>query len=261
MRKFPRFVLLLACAVEMTSLVAAGGCSSGSGSSQTRSTQGAPPSTSGALRVRPEPGVNDRVVVRGNAVVDGGPFDSQSLGAVVLRDGLVTPCQETLPPVESGIYAVTVLADTEASGCGGPGAEIVVWTFAQNRILYATDAVPWPGYGQTARTDARFSTRAPSGAVPPLAEFNGAVFGANGQQLPAGTRVEAYVGPTRCGVASVRTTPDFTGYILAVVGPESIAGCTRGAALTFRIDGRPAAPTSVVNTPPGQRASLDLRLS
>jgi hypothetical protein len=30
--------------------------------------------------------------------------------------------------------------------------------------------------------------------------------------------------------------------------------------LTFRIDGRPAADTSVVNTPPGQQAALDLQV-
>jgi hypothetical protein len=36
-----------------------------------------------------------------------------------------------------------------------------------------------------------------------------------------------------------------------------IAGCTRGATLTFRIDGLPAVETAV-NTPPGQNAALDL---
>ena len=58
----------------------------------------------------------------------------------------------------------------------------------------------------------------------------------------------------------MRSSTGFSGYILSVVGPESIAGCGRGAPLTFRIDGRPAADTNVVNTPPGQQESLDLTL-
>ena len=46
------------------------------------------------------------------------------------------------------------------------------------------------------------------------------------------------------------------------VGPESegFVGCTTGAPLRFRIDGQPAAPTATVNTPPGQRKTLDLKL-
>jgi hypothetical protein len=91
-----------------------------------------------------------------------------------------------------------------------------------------------------------------------LAQFQGNVVGAHGERLAVGTRVDAYVGDTRCATASVRATDEFRGYILDVVGPESIPGCARGATLAFRIDGRPAAPTTVVNTPPGQRDSLDL---
>jgi hypothetical protein len=199
-------------------------------------------------------------VVSGDALVDGAPFDSSSMGAVILRAGLVTACQDVLPRVANGRYTITVLADTESSGCGAPGARIVLWTFANNRIMYSTDAVAWPGNGATTTFAALYSTSAPAGAAPALAGFQGNVRDAHGEQLPAGTRVDAYVGDTRCATASLRITDDFTGYILDVVGPESIAGCARGATLTFRIDGRPAAPTTAVNTPPGQRDSLDLTL-
>jgi hypothetical protein len=206
------------------------------------------------------PGASDRVVVSGSATLDGAPFDARWVGAIVLRGGLVTACQDALPPVTNGHFAVTVLAETESSGCGAPGGQIVLWTFAHNKILYSTNAAAWPGNGRATNLGARYSTSAPAGAAPSIANFTGGVFRAGGEQLPPGTRVEAYVGGTRCGVASVRRTSDFTGYILDVVGPDAIAGCTRGATLTFRIDGRPAALTSVVNTPPGQRASLDLTL-
>ena len=182
-------------------------------------------------------------------------------GAVVLRAGLVTPCQFALPPVTKGRYTITVLAETESSGCGGPGAQIALWTFAHNEIIFSTNTVAWPTHGHTTNLAARYSTSAPAGAAPTTAQFTGGAFGADGHPLPPGTRIEAYVGGTRCGTAGVRYTDPSTEYILAVVGPDSIPGCTRGATLTFRIDGRPAAPTSVVNTPPGQRDALDLTLA
>jgi hypothetical protein len=251
----------LACVVVMASLAAATGCTSSNGSTQTSSTSTAPTSPLANPQVpRRVPSASGRVVVRGNAVLDGTPFDSPSVGAVVLRAGLVTPCQYTLPPVTRGRYAITVLADTESSGCGAPGAQIVLWTFAHNEILYSTDAVAWPSHGHTTNLVARYSTAAPAGASPTTAQFTGGAFGADGRPLLPGTRIDAYVGGTRCGTAGVRYTDPSTEYILAVVGPDSIAGCTRGAPLTFRIDGRPAAPTSVVNTPPGQREALDLTL-
>ena len=52
-----------------------------------------------------------------------------------------------------------------------------------------------------------------------------------------GAKVEAFVGGTRCGLASVRES-------------EGFVGCTTGAPLRFRIDGQTAAPTAAVNTPP-----------
>ena len=201
-------------------------------------------------------GAGDRVVVRGQLTLDGAPFDAKWLGAVVRRAGLVTPCQYTLSPVTNGRYEITVLADGEGSGCGAPGAEVVLWTFARDKQLYSREAVRWPGNGATTSFDATFSTSSPQGAAPPTSDFAGEVFARNGRQLPPGTRIEAYVGGTRCGVASVRRTGNFSGYTLSVVGPDSIARCGRGATLTFRIDGRRATDTAV-NEPSGHE-SFDL---
>src|SRR5438094_357410 len=251
----------LACVVLTAAVAATTGCTSSSKPAAT------PPTTSAATSTSTKPGVppegaaeRDRVVVRGDALLDGKPFDSRFVGAVVLKAGLVTPCQHNLPPVAKGRYEITVLAETESSGCGEPGARIVLWTSARDKILFSTDAIAWPGNGRAATFVARYSTAAPAGAAPTTAQFNGGVYGADDRPLPPGTRVEAYVGSTRCGVASVRSSVDFTGYVLAVVGPDSIAGCTRGATLAFRINGRPAVHTRVVNTPPGQRETLDLIL-
>jgi pimeloyl-ACP methyl ester carboxylesterase len=203
------------------------------------------------------PGFDDRVVVRGNATLDGAPFDARFLGARVERDGLITPCPG-LTAVDSGRYEITVMADAEASGCGARGARIILWTFVDDAQLHSTEALRWPGNGDMATFDATFSTGAPDGAVPPTSDFVGEVYDRRGSHLPPGTRVEAYVGDTRCGVASVRRTGSFSGFSLAVVGPDSVAGCEVGAKLSFRIGGRPAAETAV--NEPGGEESVDLSL-
>jgi hypothetical protein len=230
--------------------VAASGCSSSNKGSlpapSTTTTSAAP--------------TNNPVVVHGNATLDGVPFDSQFVGAVVLNDGLATPCQSTLLPVSDGRYEVTVLADGESRGCGAPGAAIVPWVYAHDRYIYSTNSLPWPANGSTATFAPTYSSSKPAGAAPVLAQFSGAVYKADGVPASAGTRVEAFIRNTRCGVASVRNTVDFNGYVLAVVGPASIPDCTRGAPVSFRVNGRTARHAPVRNTPPGRRDALDLRM-
>jgi pimeloyl-ACP methyl ester carboxylesterase len=201
------------------------------------------------------PGARRRVVLRGRLTLDGEPFDARWLGAVVRKNGLVTPCQLTLPPVRRGRYAITVVAAAEASGCGVPGAEIALWTFADDRIIFSREMRRWPRR-RAARFDASFSRARPDGDIPPRTEFAGQVFRPDGRQLPGGTRIDAYVGTTRCGVASVRRTGSFSGFSLNVVGPDSIPGCTRGGTIMFRVNGRPALDTAI--NEPGRSGSLDL---
>jgi fermentation-respiration switch protein FrsA (DUF1100 family) len=202
------------------------------------------------------PGARRRLVLHGKLTLDGAAFDARFLGAVVLRsDGLITPCQLTLSSVRRGRYEITVMADAEAHGCGAPGAEVVLWTFAGGKILYSRDTPRWPDGGRR-RVDASFSTSAPDGAVAPRVQFAGEVFTPDGHQLPGGTRIDAYVGSTRCGVTSVRRTGSFSGFSLDVVGPDSVPGCARGGTITFRVDGRRALDTAV--NEPGRSGSLDL---
>jgi hypothetical protein len=202
-----------------------------------------------------------RVVVRGDATLDGAPVNSKFVGAVVLDHGLVTPCQVTLPPVQQGKYSVGLYSATESAGCGARGTRVALWVFAHNRYLYSTNTVAWPAAAGPVSLDATYSTATPRGATPAVAQFQGGAFAAGGRALPAGTRVEAFVGRTRCGLASVRSTQDFTGYIISVVGPDAIPGCTRGAPIEFRLNGRPARPTGVLNTPPGRDRTLDLKVA
>jgi hypothetical protein len=196
------------------------------------------------------------VVLHGSLTLDGAAFDARFLGAVVLRkDGLVTPCQLELSSVRRGSYGITVMADAEASGCGVRGAKIALWTFAGGRILYGREARPWPLPGRR-RVDASFSSATPDGAVAPRVQFAGEVFTPDGHQLPGGTRIDAYVGETLCGVTSVRRTGSFSGFSLDVVGPDSVPGCARGSTITFRVNGRPALETAV--NEPGRSDSLDI---
>jgi hypothetical protein len=201
------------------------------------------------------PGARRRVVVSGGFRLDGAKFDARWLGAVVLDHGLVTPCQLTLPSILRGSGSVTVLASAEASGCGTPGARIALWTFAHDGIVFSRGTWRWPRHGRL-RVQGSFSSARPNGAVGPRTEFAGSVFRPDGSQLPGGTRIDAYVGTTRCGAASVRRTGSFSGFSLSVVGPDAIPGCRRGATITFRVNGRPALDTAV--NEPSRSGSLDL---
>jgi pimeloyl-ACP methyl ester carboxylesterase len=205
------------------------------------------------------PGARSRAVLRGNLTLDGAPLDAEFLGATVQRNGLTSPCQYTLPTVDNGRYEITVFADAEVRGCGAKDAQIVLWTYAEDEKLFTTEAIPWPGKGRAAIFDANFSTVEPNGAALSRVELAGEVYDRHGNHLPSGTRVEAYVDETRCGVGTVRRTGSFAGYLLAVAGPESTPGCERGATLTFRINGRPAVETAI-NERGGRENLLDLSL-
>jgi len=204
------------------------------------------------------PGADQQVTVSGAAMLDGAPFDARFLGARVLRDGLATPCQAGLPPVVDGRYEIGVLAEAQSAGCGAPGAEISLWTFVNGEFLYTMDSIPWPAAGVAARFDIEFSTSSPQGSAPSTVDFSGEVYTTGGDRLPPGTRVEAYVGDVLCGVASTSRTGNFSGYILSVVGPDSVPGCEAGAALTFRLDGEPALETATND--PDASGRLDLTL-
>jgi hypothetical protein len=240
-------------------VVAMSACGSGNESSRSSATT-APAATIPGTRA-PEASVPDagaRAVVRGNASLDGQPFDAEFLGAVVRKDGLVTPCQYALPRVNKGHYEIAVMGEAEASGCGVAGTEILLWTFLNEKQYFSTRSIPWPSDLGATTFDASFSTAAPNGAMRQRTEVAGEVFERDGRRLGPGTRVEAYIGNTICGVASVRTSGDFTGISLSIVGPDSIAECARGATVTFRVDGRKAVTTALNNF----RAyrSLDVRL-
>jgi len=126
-----------------------------------------------ARRVTPEDDAD--VTIRGRASLDGEPLDARWMGAVVRRDGLVTPCNVTLPPSDNGRYEIGVYADGASAGCGGPGSDVLLWTYAGDRKLYATETVPWPNTGSVG-FDVEFATTDPLGAGPAITEFSGEVY-------------------------------------------------------------------------------------
>jgi pimeloyl-ACP methyl ester carboxylesterase len=189
-------------------------------------------------------GATDRVTLHGRLTLDGSPFDARFLGAVVVRGGMSTPCQLEASPVTGGRYEITVAAEREVSGCGAPGAMIVLWTFVNDQKLFSVEPAVWPREDDTS-FDATFSRSMPQGAAPPTADFAGEVYRPDGRRLPPGTRIEARIGGSVCGISSVRRTGSFSGFILAVAGPESIPACRQGAAITFRVNGHPAVETAV----------------
>ncbi len=204
-------------------------------------------------------------LISGKATLDGKQFDARFLGAVVQRDGLVTPCQANVSAVFAGDYEIAVVPSDDSAGCGAPGSRVLLWTFVGNTKLYATTSLPWPASSTRARFDARFTRAHPNGAAPTLTELSGEVRDRSGRSVPLGTRVEALVGTTRCGVASVHRFADtFTGYAMTVVGPDSIAACSRGARITFRIGGRPArehALNRLAPAAPGSGGSFPLTVA
>jgi hypothetical protein len=205
------------------------------------------------------PGARQRAVLRGRLTLDGEPLDARWLGALVVsRDGLITPCQLTLTTARGGRYKITAMARREASGCGAPGSRIALWAYTGEATLHSRETFRWRPRGRL-RANFSFSGATPDGAVRSRTQFAGEVFTRGGRQLPGGTRVEAYVGGIRCGVASVRRTGSFAGFVLYVVGPDSIPGCVRGGAIAFRVNGRPTAESAVNGEDPSGLLDLTVR--
>jgi hypothetical protein len=149
------------------------------------------------------PGARSRAIVTGRATLDGRPFDARWIGAVVRAGKLVTPCQHGLPPIRQGRFTITVLGAAEALGCGRPGAEILLWTYAGEQKLFAAVPIRWPRTGRV-RATVEFSRAAPRGASSPSTDFSGEVYGPGGVRVATGGRVEARIGSTLCGHARTR---------------------------------------------------------
>lgn len=192
------------------------------------------------------PADEERVTLQGTLTLDGAPLDAEFIGVHVVRDGLSAACQVTIPPAVGGAYEVQVASDAEITGCGAPGAELLLWAFVDDAYHYSEQAAPWPSNGAEATFDATFSSSTPEGATTRSTSFKGQLFDADGNELPSGIVVQALVGDTLCGRISLRYGDSFERmYTLSVSGPEAVPACDEGATLTFTLDGQPAVETAI----------------
>ena len=206
------------------------------------------------------PGAGQRLTLRGNLTLDGKPLDAQFLGARVINKGLLAACQLAIPPVATGHYEIIVMSEAESRGCGAPGAQVVLWTSVGNGIIYTRETFPWSEPSGAAPTfNATFSSADPAGAGGVATEFKGHVEQPDGTLAGGGTAVEAYVGDTLCGTATVRRDDAESWFTLLVAGP-AVPGCARGGTITFEADGAEV-PETEVNDLAGGSAGRELRLT
>ena len=206
------------------------------------------------------PGIDERATLRGTLTLDGALLEAEFLGVRVVRSGLAAACQSTIPVVTAGQYEIEVAADTEKRGCGAAGAQVLLWAFVGDRYVYSSETASWPD-GASATFDATFSSAAPAGASTPATELKGLLFDRDGDDLPGGTVIEAYVGDERCGVTSLPYGGVTEGYYtLIVAGPEAVPACAEGATVKFRIDGKPTVQT-VVNDLGGSSSGHEVNLT
>ena len=99
----------------------------------------------------------------------------------------------------------------------------------------------------------------PAGAGGVATEFKGHVVRPDGTLAGGGTAVEAYVGDTLCGTATVRRDDPESWFTLLVAGPD-VSGCETGGTITFEADGAQT-PETEVNDLSGGSAGRELRLT
>jgi hypothetical protein len=182
------------------------------------------------------------------------------MGAAVLHDGLVTACQQSIGMVDGGRFRLPVYDARASAGCGRPGDRVVLWTFANDTIIHATRPVAWPRGSRSRPLAVDFDAAQPRGALPEVAGFFGEVDTPTGVPTAIGARVEARIEGRRCGVATVRDSGSFVGFIISVVGPDSIPGCTTGAPISFTVGGRPV-PETARNDPGSHEEALVLTIA
>jgi hypothetical protein len=183
--------------------------------------------------------------IAGAATLDGAPLVSDFMGARVIRDGRSGACQAAIPVVRGGRYQIRVLSEAESRGCGAPGAEIVLWAYADESFVFSSETLEWRTGGGPVTFDAAFSSSDPSGASRAVTELKGRLYDRDGKQLFRAAVVEAFVGDALCAVTSLRAGGETEGYYtLFVAGPDEVDGCARDGRITFRVDGEPVSGTA-----------------
>jgi pimeloyl-ACP methyl ester carboxylesterase len=188
--------------------------------------------------------ISSGVQLDGRATIDGTSLNASWIGAVVIGDGLVTPCNDGLPSVVNGRFHLNVFDDAEVRGCAATGRRIALWTYVDDVRLFS-DAVQIDSTVGTSIL-VEFRTDDPTGDVPATTEFYGDALTTTGEHQPAGVRIDAIIDGTACGVTSTRGDGTF---ILAVVGPDSRPGCHANGSITFTLGGTATGVTAPNGVP------------
>ena len=219
------------------------------------------------------PGAGQRLTLGGMLTFDGEPLVGADTWVEVVKDGIMRTCSYWSWKPSDGQYYHEVAADAETAGCGQDGARayMIMYSFDRRRYYVAREALEWPVTTQL-MFDASFSSDDPVGAGVGAtvedflgARYRGVVLDAAGEPMPPGTLIEAFIGDTRCGAYALPVVSMDTGgtesasYWLGVSGPELLPACTRGAPVTFRVNGE-TVPQAGVNTVEFFAEELDLRL-
>ena len=206
-------------------------------------------------------GAGERATLRGAITVDGIPANGRFFWIEVEKGGLRSLCSFAADVVRGGEYERTVASATEAAGCGGEGSMLygVIW---ENNDRRFSAPIAWPEGGGNVAVDLTFTTSNEPTAAGHRTPVYGTALDAEGNHLTPGTRIEAYIGETLCGVGSL--TPvvmDFSGpdsYDVLVAGPEAVAGCARDGAIRWRVNGADVGQTATNN---GDGQNVDLILN
>ena len=196
-------------------------------------------------------GAGERVTLRGNITIDGKPGDDgRFLWFLVERDGLRALCSYPGDVVRAGAYERVIASAEEAAGCGEDGSAIYAAIWEKDAVRLS-GPITWRAGGGSIDVDLSFATTDAGMTGPEDTPVYGTVLGPDGSHLGPGTRIEAYIGETLCGVGSL--TPvvmEFSGpdsFDVLVAGPESAPGCTRDGTVRFNVDGREVAATAINN--------------
>lgn len=196
----------------------------------------------------------EAIGVAGDATLDGEPFDAEFAGAVVIDDGLVTPCQAGLAEVVDGAVEISVLTAEAAAGCARAGSTISIWIYRGDEQLFS-EPIEVRSLQDVRGAALTFRSDRPRASVPSTSDLHGEVYDASGERVSTG-RIEAHVGDELCGIASIRGNGSFNGYILSIL--QDTPRCPGGAPVTFSVDGIRAGPT-IANVSPG-RDAVDLTI-
>jgi pimeloyl-ACP methyl ester carboxylesterase len=187
------------------------------------------------------PGAADRVTVRGRITLDGQPLVYAFIWAEVIDGGLRRLCAFPSVARTDGTFEQVLAAESEKAGCGAPGRRVRIAASSGNNVYFSDESVPWPVSGASVALDVNFTEEDAGRPADNVTPVYGGIYAGDGARIPAGARIEAYIGDVLCGVTGIPANvmlfenPDT--YDLLVAGPEAVSGCERGGIVTFRVDG------------------------